>query len=81
MVEEPKCYNKDQELSHWLQAARDSVDPKVRQELYSKAQKRIVQEAYWMPFFSVHQIFGRNNDLNITVGKDEVPRFNEASWK
>jgi hypothetical protein len=34
-----------------------------------------------MPFFIVHQIFARNKDLNITVGKDEVPRFNEASWK
>jgi len=76
-----KCYNKDQDLSDWLQAARDSVDPKVRQELYSKAQKRIIQEAYWMPLFIVHEISGRNKELNITVGKDQVARFNEAHWK
>jgi len=75
-----KCYNNDQELNDWLQAARDSVDPKVRKELYAKAQKKIVEEAYWMPFFIVHQIFGRNKNLNIIVGKDEVPRFTEASW-
>jgi peptide/nickel transport system substrate-binding protein len=76
-----KCYNKDQELNDWLQAARDSVDPKERQELYSKAQKRIVQEAYWMPFFAVHSIMGKHKDLNIIVGRDEVPRFNGAYWK
>ncbi len=76
-----KCYNKDQELNDWLQAARDSVDPKERQELYSKAQKHIVQEAYWMPFFAVHSIMGKHKDLNIIVGRDEVPRFNGASWK
>ena len=76
-----KCYNKDQELNDWLQAARDSVDPKERQELYSKAQKHIVQEAYWMPFFVVHSIMGKHKDLNIIVGKDEVPRFNGAHWK
>ena len=80
-MDNKKCYNNDQELNDWLQAARDSVDPKERQALYSKAQKRIVEEAYWMPFFVVHQIFGRNKDLNIIVGKDEVPRFNEAHWK
>ena len=81
MLKDMKCYNKDQELNDWLQAARDSVEPKERQELYSKAQKRIVQEAYWMPFFIVHSIMGKHKDLNIIVGKDEVPRFNGASWK
>ena len=65
----------------WIQAARESVDPKVRQELYTKAQKRIVEEAYWMPFFVVHQIYGRDKNLNLVVGRDEVPRYNQAYWK
>ena len=80
-IKEGKCYNKDQELNDWLQEARDTVDSERRKELYRKAQIKIVKEAYWMPFFMVHQIFGRNKDLNLIVGKDEVPRFNEASWK
>ena len=81
MVKEGMCYNLDQELNDWLQEARDSVDPQKRKTLYSKAQKKIMQEAYWMPFFVVHQIYGRNKNLNIVVGKDEVPRYNEAYWK
>jgi peptide/nickel transport system substrate-binding protein len=81
MTQERKCYNQDQELNDWLQEARDSVDPAKRKALYSKAQIKIMKEAYWMPFFVVHQIYGRNKNLQIVVGKDEVPRFNEAYWK
>jgi peptide/nickel transport system substrate-binding protein len=81
LTKEGMCYNLDQEVNDWLQEARDSVDPAKRKALYSKAQKKIMEEAYWMPFFSVHQIYGRNKNLQIVVGKDEVPRFNEAYWK
>jgi hypothetical protein len=34
-----------------------------------------------MPFFIVHQIYGRDKNLQIVVGKDEVPRYREAYWK
>jgi peptide/nickel transport system substrate-binding protein len=81
MTKEGMCYNLDQELNDWLQEARDSVDSAKRKALYSKAQRKIMEEAYWMPFFIVHQIYGRNKSLEIVVGKDEVPRFNEAYWK
>jgi peptide/nickel transport system substrate-binding protein len=81
MTREGKCYNLDQELNDWLQEARDSVDPAKRKALYSKAQIKIMKEAYWMPFFIVHQIYGRNKNLQIVVGKDEVPRYHEAHWK
>jgi peptide/nickel transport system substrate-binding protein len=81
MTREGKCYNLDQELNDWLQEARDSVDPAKRKALYSKAQIKIMKEAYWMPFFVVHQIYGRDKNLQIVVGKDEVPRYHEAYWK
>ncbi len=81
MTKEGMCYNLDQELNDWLQEAWDSVGPGKRKLLYARAQKKIIEEAYWMPFFVVHQIYGRNKNLNIVVGKDEVPRFNEAYWK
>jgi peptide/nickel transport system substrate-binding protein len=81
MIQERKCYNQDQELNDWLQEARESIDPAKRKALYSKAQIKIMKEAYWMPFYIIHQIYGRNKNLHIVVGKDEVPRFNEAYWK
>jgi len=81
MIKEAKCYNPDPEIDSWLTEARFSVDPQQRKELYSKVQKKIIEEAYWMPFFIVHTIWGRNADLQAVVGRDEVPRFQYAEWK
>ena len=78
---EGKNYNRDKELDGWLLAARGSVDPEERKKLYSKAVRRITEEAYWMPFFIVHQIYGRNKDLHCPAGIDECPRFAQAYWK
>jgi len=81
MIKEKKCYNPDQELDSWLTSARYSVDMQERKVLYSKVQKKIIEEAYWMPFFIVHTIWGRHKDLEAIVGRDEVPRFQYATWK
>ena len=75
-----KCYNPDPEIDAWLTEARFSIDPQKRKELYAKAQKKIIEEAYWMPFFIVHTIWGRHKDLEVIVGRDEVPRFQFATW-
>ncbi|MDH3703218.1 MAG: ABC transporter substrate-binding protein [Alphaproteobacteria bacterium] len=74
-------YAGDEELSAWLNEARDSVDPKLRKEIYKKAQKRIIDQAYWMPFFGVKRFYGIHKDLDLKAGLDEVPRFQFAKWK
>jgi peptide/nickel transport system substrate-binding protein len=81
LKDSPMCYTNDEQLDQWLTEARFSVDPAKRKALYSQAQKRIIEEAYWMPFFVVHQVYGTNDRLNLVVGPDEVPRFQFASWK
>jgi peptide/nickel transport system substrate-binding protein len=78
---EEKNYNPDPELDAWLTEARFSMDPEKRKALYARAQKKIVEEAYWMPFFVVHIIYGRHKDLDVVVGRDEVPRLQHAAWK
>jgi peptide/nickel transport system substrate-binding protein len=81
MIKESKCYNPDEELDAWLTEARYSVDMQKRKELYAQVQKKIIGEAYWMPFFVVHNIWGRHKDLELVVGRDEVPRLQYATWK
>lgn len=81
MTKESKCYTDDPELDEMLNEARYSVDPDIRKGIYGLAQKRIMEEAYWMPFFIVHQIYAVNDQLNLVVGRDEVPRLESASWK
>jgi peptide/nickel transport system substrate-binding protein len=75
-----KDYALDDELSAWLTEARDSVDPARREVLYKKAQQRIYEQAYWMPFFAQHQTHAHNKDLKYELGTDEVPRYKYAEW-
>jgi peptide/nickel transport system substrate-binding protein len=75
-----KNYTMDKELDGWLTEARDSVDPAQREVLYKKAQKRIFEQAYWMPFFAQHQTHAHNKDLKYELGTDEVPRYKYAEW-
>jgi ABC-type transport system substrate-binding protein len=61
--------------------ARRSIDPAVRKALYAKAQKKILDEVYWMPFYVVHQIYGVKENLKLELGTDEVPRLQYAYWE
>jgi len=79
--ESPYCYNKDIELSNWLRDARTTLDQTKRKELYSKAQKRIIEKVYWMPWFTQRDIQGASKRLFYEVGIDQVPRFQYAEWR
>jgi len=74
-------YAGDKELSEWLTQGRNSVDPKFRAGIYKKAQERIIDQVYWMPFFGVKRFYGVHKDLELKAGLDEVPRFQFAKWK
>jgi peptide/nickel transport system substrate-binding protein len=73
-------YTKDAELEGWLHEARYSVDPKKRKELYAKAQRRVVDQAYWLPWYVNHDLQGADKNLKYFTGVDEVPRFELAEW-
>jgi peptide/nickel transport system substrate-binding protein len=75
------CYNNDSELNLWLREARNTLEQKLRKTLYSKAQKRIVERVYWMPFFTQRDIHGCNKNLSYELGPDQVPRYQYATWK
>jgi peptide/nickel transport system substrate-binding protein len=79
--EAPYDYTNDAELTGWLRQARTSLDKQKRKDFYVRAQKRIIDQAYWMPFFTQKVIMGVNKNLGLTVGIDEVPRFQYATWK
>jgi peptide/nickel transport system substrate-binding protein len=79
--EAPFNYNHDQELSDWLKAARETLDQNKRKELYHKAQKKIMDQAYWIPIFVVNGICGTNKDFHWDYGIDQVPRWQYGTWK
>jgi peptide/nickel transport system substrate-binding protein len=72
---------RDAKVRDWLLEADSSIDTAKRKALYSKALKRIAEQAYWCPMFT----FVSNNcftkDLDFTPYPDAVVRFFLAKWK
>lgn len=63
-----------------LDIADSATDPKVREEYYSKAIKRIADEAYWAPMFSYNTNYVFKDEVNYTPTPDEVLRFTTMTW-
>lgn len=72
---------RDDEVLEWLTLADSSVDPDVRIENYSKALKKIADQAYWAPLFSYNTNYVFKSDVDYTPTPDEVLRFTNMTWK
>lgn len=72
---------KDREVIDWLATGDTSVDPKVRQEAYAKALRKISEGAYWVPLWTFNVIYAINKDLSFELSPDEFARFFKARWK
>ena len=72
---------REPEVCDWLEAADNSVDPTFRMENYSKALKRIAEEAYWIPLFSYNANYVSTREVEYTPTPDEVVRYFSMGWK
>jgi peptide/nickel transport system substrate-binding protein len=72
---------RDDEVKAWLDIADSATDPEVRKENYSKALKKIAEEAYWAPMFSYNTNYVFTDEVAYTPTPDEVLRFHEMEWK
>jgi peptide/nickel transport system substrate-binding protein len=80
-TKEPYAYNTAKEMDTWLDEARSTVDPKKRRELYSRLQKFIVDQAYWVPTYAQYTIEAVSTKLNYEASSDEIMRVFAATWK
>ncbi len=78
---QPYAYNTAKEMDQWLDEARSTVDPKKRQEFYSRFQRFIVDQAYWVPMYAQFTIEAASNKLNYEASSDEIMRVHAATWK
>jgi peptide/nickel transport system substrate-binding protein len=78
---QPYTYNSAKEMDEWLDQARATVDVKRRQELYSKLQRFLVDQAYWVPMYAQYTIEAVSNKLNYEASSDEIMRVFSATWK
>jgi peptide/nickel transport system substrate-binding protein len=78
--EAPFNYSNDKQLSDLLHAARETLDQAKRKDLYAKAQKRIMDQAYWLPLWAQNSLRGTNKHFQYDNGADEVPRWQYGKW-
>src|SRR3990172_3852031 len=78
---EPYAYNTSREMDQWLEAGRSTVDPRQRQDVYSRFQRFIVDQAYWVRMCAQFTIEAGSNKLNYEASSDEIMRVHAATWK
>ena len=80
MADSPACYGTTPEINGLLKKAMFSVKPEVRKKLLSKAQKRIADEAFWVPICAVEVICAMDKNLLFQPAADEIDRYYLAVW-
>ena len=76
-----KNYNPDPEIENWLAEADATLDNQVRQELFFKVQKKLIDEVYVMPLFVKYENWGARKDVNMNLTAWGFPRYYEMTWK
>ncbi len=76
-----KDYTRDEELGKWLEEAGATLDMEKRKELFKKVQKKVIDEAYWMPFYTLKALAGHSKDLHVEMIAGQIPWFKGAYWE
>jgi peptide/nickel transport system substrate-binding protein len=74
-------YTMDPEVIAAVQKGGSTNDRAVRAEAYATALKRIGDQAYWVPLFTMPVNYVFSTDLDFPVPGDEIPEFWRARWK
>lgn len=72
---------KDAEVTAWVNEADSTTDKEKRIGLYSKALKKIADEAYWLPLWSYNVNYVMSQEVSYAPTNDEIVRFFDFSWK
>jgi peptide/nickel transport system substrate-binding protein len=72
---------RDKETQELLKKGNNSVDPKVRQQAYQQALKKIADNSYSVPLWSLPVYYVASKELNFKAYPDEMVRLWEMTWK
>ncbi len=72
---------RDKEVQELLKKGNNSVDPKVRKQAYQQALKRIADNAYSVPLWTLPVYYVASKELNFKAYPDEMVRLWEMTWK
>jgi peptide/nickel transport system substrate-binding protein len=72
---------RDAQARDALLKGNNSVDPAVRKQAYQQALKRIADNAFSVPLWSLPVFYVATRDLNFSAYPDEMVRFWEMTWR
>jgi peptide/nickel transport system substrate-binding protein len=72
---------RDPEVIEWINAADSTTDKELRKSLYSKALKKIADQAYWAPLWTYNVNYVKTSDVDFAPTDDEIVRFFDFAWK
>ena len=78
---EPDDVTRDKDVQDLLKKGNNSVDPNVRKQAYQQALKRIADNAFSAPLWSLPVYYVATKDLNFSAYPDETVRLWEMTWK
>lgn len=78
---EPDDVTRDKDVQEMLRKGNNSVDPAVRKQAYQQALKRLADNAYSVPLWSLPVYYVGARELNFAAYPDEMVRFWEMTWK
>ena len=74
-------YARDPEVRRLVLEGGEVADPDQRRRAYSAAIRRITEQAYVMPLFTVATTYAVSRQVAFKPSSDELPRFYLASWR
>jgi peptide/nickel transport system substrate-binding protein len=74
-------YTMDPIIIDAVKKGGSTIDKAVREEAYAVALKRIADQAYTVPLFTMPVNYVFSADLDMPVPGDEIPEFWRARWK
>lgn len=77
----PDDYAMDQSVTAMVGRGGATTDRAARQAAYADALKRIADQAYVVPLFTMPVTYVFNAGLEMPVPNDEIPEFWRARWK
>jgi len=80
-AESPDDQSRDPIVTKAVRTAGSITDQNKRKALYSTALKRIADQAYWAPLFTMPVNYVSAKDLDVPIPGDENVEFWRAKWK
>ena len=74
-------YARDPDLHEWLETAQTTFDPEKRKQLFADAIRRITDQVYWLPLYTLAERYAFTDEVAFVPAVDGLARLYRVQWK